>query len=187
MSELAPEITFDLQPSDRRVPAGVRAALLQSPGFGQVFTDHMISLRWSSGRGWYGGKLEPYGPIVLDPATAVLHYAQEVFEGLKAYRQESGSIVAFRPHMNAARFRKSAVRMAMPELPEEAFVQALELLVAHDKDWVSADPNHSLYLRPMMIATTPTLGVRRPASDYRFLVIASPSGLFFTNGIKPVK
>src|SRR5215469_11065752 len=170
MSELAPEITFDLQPSDRRVPAGVRAALLQSPGFGQVFTDHMISLRWSSGRGWYGGKLEPYGPIVLDPATAVLHYAQEVFEGLKAYRQESGSIVAFRPHMNAARFRKSAVRMAMPELPEDVFVHALELLVTQDKEWVPASTTHSLYLRPFMIATTPALGVSKPADAYLFTV-----------------
>jgi len=186
MSELAPEITFDLQPSDRRVPAGVRAALLQSPGFGQVFTDHMISLRWSSGRGWYGGKLEPYGPIVLDPATAVLHYAQEVFEGLKAYRQESGSIVAFRPHMNAARFRKSAVRMAMPELPEDVFVHALELLVTQDKEWVPASTTHSLYLRPFMIATTPALGVSKPADAYLFTVIASPSASIFSGGLRTV-
>jgi branched-chain amino acid aminotransferase len=187
MNGLTPEITFDLHLSERRVPDDVRAKMLESPGFGQVFTDHMISLIWSGDRGWHDGKLMPYGPLSLAPSTAVLHYAQEIFEGLKAYRQESGSIVAFRPYANAARFRRSAARMAMPELPEETFVQAIELLVAQDKDWVSANPNHSLYLRPLMIATTPTLGVRRPASDFRFLIIASPSGMFFTGGVKPVK
>jgi branched-chain amino acid aminotransferase len=187
MNGLTPEITFDLQPSERRVPDDVRAKMLESPGFGQVFTDHMVSLSWSDDRGWHDGKLMPYGPLSLDPSTAVFHYAQEIFEGLKAYRQESGSIVAFRPYSNAARFRRSAARMAMADLPEEAFVQAIELLVAQDKEWVSADPNHSLYLRPMMIATTQGIGVRRPASDFRFLVIASPSGMFFTGGVQPVK
>jgi branched-chain amino acid aminotransferase len=178
----APEITFDLRKSDRCVPDAVRAAMLESPGFGQVFTDHMISLRWSTDRGWHHGKLEPYGPLVLDPATAVLHYAQEIFEGMKAYRQESGPIVIFRPYENAARFRRSAARMAMPELPEEAFVQAIELLVTQDKDWVPASTSQSLYLRPFMIATTPTLGVGRPAGNFLFMVIASPSGMVFSGG-----
>lgn len=187
MNGLTPEITFDLQLSEHLVPDDVRAKLLQSPGFGQVFTDHMASLIWSADRGWHDGKLMPYGPLSLDPSTAVFHYAQEIFEGLKAYRQESGSVVTFRPYANAARFRRSAARMAMPELPEETFVQAVELLVAQEKDWVSADPNNSLYLRPMMIATTPALGVHRPASDFRFLVIASPSGKFFSGGDRPVK
>src|SRR5450432_3530852 len=172
--------------SDHRVPAAARDAMLVSPGFGQVFTDYMISLRWSSDRGWHDGKLEPYGPLVLDPATAVLHYSQEIFEGLKAYRQESGPIVAFRPQENAARFRRSAVRMAMPELPEDAFLHAIELLVTHDKDWVPVNPEQSLYLRPFMIATTPHLGVGRPAQSYQFLVIASPAGLVFTGGIRAV-
>jgi branched-chain amino acid aminotransferase len=188
MNGLTREIRFDLQPSERRVPDDVRAKMLESPGFGQVFTDHMVSLSWSEKHDWHDGKLMPYGPLTLDPSTAVFHYAQEIFEGLKAYRQESGAIAAFRPYSNAARFRRSAIRMAMPELPEEAFVHAIELLVAQDKDWVSANPNHSLYLRPLMIATTPALGVRRPASDFRFLVIASPSGMFFADGgVKPVK
>lgn len=187
MNGLAREISFDIQPSERRVADDVRAKMLESPGFGKVFTDHMVSLSWSEEHGWHDGKLVPYGPLTLDPSTAVLHYAQEIFEGLKAYRQESGAIVAFRPHSNAARFRRSSVRMAMPELPEETFVQAIELLVAQDKDWVSANPSHSLYLRPMMFATTPALGVRRPASDFMFMVIASPSGMFFTGGVKPVK
>ena len=187
MNGLTPEITFDLQPSGQRVPHDVRAKMLESPGFGQIFTDHMMSLTWSEDQGWHDGKLMPYGPLSFDPSTAVFHYGQEIFEGLKAYRQESGSIVTFRPYMNAARFRGSAVRMAMPELPEETFVQAIELLVAQDKDWVSANPDHSLYLRPMMIATTPALGVRRPASDFMFLLIASPSGMFFGAGVNPVK
>ena len=181
-----PEISFDLHPSDHRVPAAARDAMLESPGFGLVFTDHMISLRWSADRGWHDGKLQPYGPLVLDPATAVLHYAQEIFEGLKAYRQESGPIVMFRPDANAARFRRSAVRMAMPELPEEAFVHAIELLVTHDRDWVPANSEQSLYLRPFMIATTPALGVGRPSSAYQFLVIASPSGMIFSGGIRAV-
>ncbi len=182
-----PEITFDLRTSDRCVPDAVRAAMLESPGFGQVFTDHMITLRWSADLGWHDGRLEPYGPLVLDPATAVFHYGQEIFEGIKAYRQESGPIVTFRPFANAARFRRSAARMAMPELPEDAFVQALELLVTQDKEWVPGSTAQSLYLRPFMIATTPTLGVGKPASSYLFLVIASPSGMVFSgDGVRAV-
>jgi branched-chain amino acid aminotransferase len=180
------EITFDLLTSDRCVPDAVRAAMLESPGFGQVFTDHMITLRWSQDLGWHDGKLEPYGPLVLDPATAVLHYAQEIFEGMKAYRQESGPIVTFRPHANAARFRASAARMAMPQLPEETFVEAIELLVTQDKDWVPASTSQSLYLRPFMIATTVALGVGKPAGSYLFAVIASPSGGVFTGGLRAV-
>ncbi len=182
-----PAINFDLHTSEQRVPDEVRANLLESPGFGQVFTDHMVSLRWSTDRGWHDGKLEPYGPLVLDPATTVLHYSQEIFEGLKAYRQDAGPIVAFRPDANAARFRRSAVRMAMPELPEEAFVQAIELLVSHDKEWVPANSEQSLYLRPFMIATTAALGVGKPAGSYLFLVIASPSGSVFAgSGVRAV-
>jgi len=175
-------IGFDLHPREQRVPDEVRDSLLASPGFGQVFTDHMITLRWSTDRGWHGGKLEPYGPLVLDPATAVFHYSQEIFEGLKAYRQDAGPIVAFRPFANAARFRRSAARMAMPELPDDAFVQAIELLVSHDRDWVPASAEQTLYLRPFMIATTAALGVGQPAGSYLFLVIASPSGSVFAGG-----
>jgi len=181
-ASLASPITFDLHVSEHRVPDDVRASLLEAPGFGQLFTDHMVSLRWSAERGWHDGKLEPYGPLVLDPASAVLHYSQEIFEGLKAYRQESGPIVTFRPYANAARFRRSAARMAMPELPDDAFVQAIELLVSHDREWVPAAPDQSLYLRPFMISTTVALGVSRPADAYLFLLIASPSGGIFTGG-----
>src|ERR1700721_3545346 len=124
-SNLDTEIQFEIPPSQARVPAAERARRLEAPGFGQVFTDHMITLRWTAERGWHDGKLEPYGPFSFDPATAVFHYGQELFEGLKAYRQASGSIVMFRPRSNAARFNASCRRMAMPELPEDAFVRGL--------------------------------------------------------------
>jgi len=179
-------IDFDIRLSGHQVPAAEREALLQAPGFGQIFTDHMITLRWSAGRGWHDGRLEPYGPFTLDPATAVFHYSQEFFEGLKAYRRPDGSIVLFRPDANAARFNMTARRMAMPELPEETFIRALELLVTTDRDWVPAGDGKSLYLRPFMIATQHTLGVNRPSSEYLFCVIASPAASYFSGGPKPV-
>jgi branched-chain amino acid aminotransferase len=179
-------IDFDIRPSGHPVPDAEREAMLRSPGFGQVFTDHMITLRWSAEHGWHDGRLEPYGPLTLDPATAVFHYAQEFFEGLKAYRQENGSIAMFRPDANAARFNRSARRMAMPELPEETFVRALELLVTQDRDWVPGGEGNSLYLRPFLIATQPGLGVNHPSNQYLFCVIASPAAAYFTGGIKPV-
>jgi branched-chain amino acid aminotransferase len=181
------EIGFALRPSGHPAAAQERDRLLAAPGFGQVFTDHMVTARWHTDLGWHDGRLEPYGPIVLEPATSVFHYGQEIFEGLKAYRQASGPIVAFRPHSNAARFNASAVRMAMPELPEPAFIRAIELLVAQDRDWVPTAEGHSLYLRPFMIATHPGLGVSRPSPSYLFTVIASPVGPYFGDGpIKPV-
>src|SRR6202142_1955961 len=180
------EIDFEIHPSQARVPAAERARILAAPGFGQVFTDHMITLRWSAERGWHDGKLEPYGPFALDPATSVFHYGQELFEGLKAYRQASGSVVMFRPQANAARFNAGARRMAMPELPEEAFLRALELLVAQDREWIPEGEGNSLYLRPFMIATQRGLGVNHPSDEYLFCVIASPAASYFTGGIKPV-
>ena len=173
------EIAFEIHPSQARVPAAERERILAAPGFGQVFTDHMITLRWSAERGWHDGKLEPYGPFALDPATAVFHYAQELFEGLKAYRQDSGSIVMFRPQANAARFNTGARRMAMPELPEETFLRALELLVTQDKEWIPRGEGNSLYLRPFMIATQRGLGVNHPSDSFLFCVIASPAASYF--------
>jgi branched-chain amino acid aminotransferase len=183
---LANEIDFEIHPSQTPVPDAERARILEAPGFGQVFTDHMITLRWTEQRGWHDGKLEPYGPFTLDPATAVFHYGQELFEGLKAYRQDSGSIVMFRPQANAARFNAGCRRMAMPELPEETFIRALELLVTQDREWIPDGEGNSLYLRPFMIATARGLGVNHPSSEYMFCVIASPAASYFGAG-KTVK
>jgi branched-chain amino acid aminotransferase len=178
-------IEFDIRPTGHPVPDAEREAVLASPGFGQVFTDHMITLRWSTERGWHDGRLEPYGPFTFDPATMVFHYAQEFFEGLKAYRQEGGSITLFRPDANAARFNRSARRMAMPELPEPTFVRALELLVTQDREWVPAGEGNSLYLRPFLIATQRGLGVNHPSSEYLFCVIASPAASYFGGSGRP--
>jgi branched-chain amino acid aminotransferase len=177
---------FDSQMSDQRASSAERARLLAAPGFGQVFTDHMISIRWDQERGWHEARLQPYGPLTLDPATQVFHYAQELFEGLKAYRRADGTIVTFRPYANAARFNRSCLRMAMPPLPEDTFVRALELLVSTDHEWVPTAEGHSLYVRPFMIATHRGLGVNSPSSSYQFIVIASPSAAYFTGGVKPV-
>ncbi|HEY2552898.1 MAG TPA: branched-chain amino acid aminotransferase [Streptosporangiaceae bacterium] len=180
------DISFTLRPGQGR-PAEERDQLLVNPGFCQIFTDHMVTIQWSAEHGWHDAELVPYGPFSLDPATAVLHYAQEIFEGLKAYRQASGPIVAFRPQRNAARFNLSAARMAMPQLPETAFIQALELLVAQDRDWVPTAEGHSLYLRPFMIATQVGLGVGRPSQTYQFTVIASPAAQVFDGDeVRPV-
>jgi branched-chain amino acid aminotransferase len=175
-------LSFEVRPSQSRVPDAERARILQAPGFGQVFTDHMVTARWTREQGWHDGRLEPYGPFTLDPATAVFHYAQEFFEGLKAYRADSGSVVMFRPQANAARFNTGARRMAMPELPEESFLEALELLVSADKDWVPSGEGNSLYLRPFMIATQRGLGVNSPSGEYLFCAIASPAASYFGAG-----
>ncbi|REF35246.1 branched-chain amino acid aminotransferase [Thermasporomyces composti] len=166
-------------------PAERRREILANPGFGKFFTDHMITARWTPERGWHDAVLRPYGPFSLDPATAVFHYAQEIFEGLKAYRHSDGSIWTFRPDVNAARFQRSARRMALPELPVEDFVGALDLLIQTDQDWVPSGGEKSLYLRPFMFASEPFLGVR-PAQDVTFAVIASPAASYFAAGVKPV-
>jgi branched-chain amino acid aminotransferase len=179
-------IEFDIRPSGHPVPEADRDEVLRAPGFGSVFTDHMITIRWDAASGWHDARLEPYGPFTLEPATAVFHYAQEFFEGLKAYRLQNGSIAMFRPEANAARFNSSASRMAMPELPVDTFIRALELLVTQDRDWVPSGEGNSLYLRPFMIATQRGLGVNHPSSEYLFCVIASPAASYFASGVKPV-
>ncbi|MFT3661935.1 MAG: branched-chain amino acid aminotransferase [Gordonia sp. (in: high G+C Gram-positive bacteria)] len=168
------------------VSEGRRAEILESPGFGNHFTDHMVTVDYDAGQGWHRAKVTPYGPIALDPAAMVLHYAQEIFEGLKAYRQPDGTIAAFRPEANAERFNNSARRLAMPELPVEDFLGGLRALLAVDHGWVpAAGGEESLYLRPFLFATEPSLGVR-PSKQYRFVVIASPAGAYFAGGVKPV-
>ncbi|NLS10195.1 branched-chain amino acid aminotransferase [Nesterenkonia sp. MY13] len=159
---------------------------LANPGFGTQFTDHMVTVEWTEDGGWQNAKVEPYGPISLDPAASVLHYASEIFEGMKAYRHSDGSIYTFRPEQNAARFNRSAKRMALPEIPEDLFVQSLEQLLAKDKAWVPGGEGESLYLRPYSFATEAFLGVR-PSKEVRYMVIASPAGNFFGGELKPVK
>ena len=167
-------------------PAARRAEIVADPGFGRYFTDHMVTIRWTAGEGWHDPAVVPYGPLSFDPATMVLHYGQEIFEGLKAYRQPDGSIATFRPEANAARFRRSAARMAMAELPEELFLASLTELVSVDREWVAASGGEeSLYLRPFMLGTEVGLGVR-PSNEYLYSVIASPAGAYFATGVKPV-
>ncbi len=164
-----------------------RAAILEAPGFGTHFTDHMVRIDWTETDGWSQGQVLPYGPLSLDPATAALHYGQEIFEGLKAYRQPDGSIATFRPDANAARFQRSARRLAMAELPAQLFVESLQALAEIDHEWVPDDPAESLYFRPFMIATEVGLGVNKPSGSYTYLLIASPAGAYFAGGVQPVK
>ncbi|PDQ35620.1 MAG: branched chain amino acid aminotransferase [Candidatus Lumbricidophila eiseniae] len=166
-------------------PASEREDILVNPGFGVSFTDHMIDICWSEKGGWHRPRVMPYGPISLDPAAAVFHYAQEIFEGLKAYRHADGSIWTFRPEMNAARLQRSARRLALPELPTEVFLESLRHLLAVDAAWVPGAPETSLYLRPFMIAKEAFLGVRA-AKKVGFYIIASPAGAYFSGGVKPV-
>ena len=164
------------------------AEILADPGFGTHFTDHMFTVEWTPSEGWHGARIEPYGPLTLDPATAVLHYAQETFEGMKAYRHPDGSVWSFRPDQNGARMARSSQRLAFPELPVDDFVAAVDALVAVDERWVpdASTGEKSLYIRPFMIATETFLGVR-PSQHVTFMVIASPAGAYFKGGVKPVR
>ena len=178
-------LDFEIRPNPQPVADVDRAALLANPGFGRVFTDHMVTIRYAEGKGWYEPRVEARAPIPMDPASAVLHYAQEIFEGLKAYRMPDGGVSMFRPDANARRFTASAQRMAMPAPPESAFLESLRQIIAIDRAWIPQDEDGSLYLRPFQFASEVFLGVR-PAMEYLYVVIASPVGAYFTGGIKPV-
>ena len=171
-------VSFRFEPNPRPMDAAERAQRLADPVFGRVHTDHMAIARYSSDRGWHDAKITSRGPLSLDPATSVLHYAQEIFEGMKAYRHPDGSVALFRPEANARRFVKSAQRMAMPELPEAMFLEGVRSLVRADQDWVPNDEYGSLYLRPFMFANEVVLGVK-PSAEYLFIVLASPAGRYF--------
>jgi branched-chain amino acid aminotransferase len=176
-------LKFEVQPAAKPTPDADRAAKLVDPGFGRVFTDHMAIVRYDQAKGWHDARVESRANFPLDPATAVLHYAQEIFEGLKAYKRDNG-INLFRPDANARRFRNSAERMAMAPLPEDVFIEAVEQLVRIDCAWVPGGEG-SLYLRPFMIANEVFLGVK-PSAEYIFAVIASPVGSYFKGGPAPV-
>lgn len=154
--------------------------------FGKQFSDRMFIMEYATGRGWHSARIQPYGPFVLDPAAMVFHYAQEIFEGLKAFRREDGSVNLFRPADNVARFNRSARRMCMPEVDEAFFLDALKQLIRLESDWVPRSSGTSLYIRPTMIATEPMLGVR-PADQYYCYVILSPVGAYYKGGLAPVK
>src|SRR4051795_3372535 len=162
------------------------AEILADPGFGTHFTDHMFTVEWTPDAGWHAARVTPYGPLTLDPATAVLHYAQEIFEGMKAYRHDDGSVWTFRPEANAERMVRSSRRLALPALDPHDFVRAVDAIVEVDQRWVP-DPagEKSLYIRPFMIATEKFLGVR-PSQHVTFMVILSPAGAYFKGGVKPV-
>ena len=157
----------------------------QPLGFGKIFTDHMFVMNYTEGKGWHDARIVPYANLSLAPSAMVFHYGQEMFEGLKAYKGEDGSVYLFRPDMNAKRANNSNKRLVIPELPEEDFVDAIKAVVDVDRDWIPTDPGTSLYIRPFIIATDEFLGVA-PSKTYLFIVILSPSGAYYESGLEPV-
>ncbi|RKR73634.1 branched-chain amino acid aminotransferase [Frondihabitans australicus] len=178
-------LQFELTPTPAARADAEREAMLADPGFGKYFTDHMVQIEWTVDEGWHDAAVVPYGPLSLDPAASVFHYAQEIFEGIKAYRHADGSVWTFRPDANGHRLQRSAERLALPKLAVEDFVESLKQLVAVDEKWVPSADETSLYLRPFMIATESFLGVRA-AHRVGYYVIASPAGAYFTGGVAPV-
>lgn len=172
---------FQIEPNAAPVPADERRARIAQPVFGRVFTDHMAMVRYTEGSGWHDAKVMARGPIALDPATAVLHYAQEIFEGMKAYRLTDGGLAMFRPEANAQRFNASAQRMAMPAIPQDLFIEACTQVVRIDRAWFPDVDGGALYLRPFMFASEAFLGVK-PSSEYLFVVIAASVGGYFKAG-----
>lgn len=171
-------------PSAHPLSDAERAARMVNPAFGRIFTDHMVVIPYRDGK-WQQGELKAYGPLMLDPSASSLHYGQAIFECYKAFAQPDGSIKTFRPEQNAERFNRSAARLAMPAIPVELFLEAGDALIAQDRNWVPKNTGESLYMRPLMIATDPYLGVR-PSEEYLFVLFASPAGAYFPKGVKPV-
>lgn len=155
-------------------------------GFGTYFTDHMFIVDYEEGKGWHQPRIVPYQPIVLDPAAKVFHYGQTIFEGLKAYKTEDGRILLFRPDQNVLRLNRSNERLSVPAIDESIVLNALQQLIAVDQDWVPSEPGTSLYIRPFVIATQPALGVS-PSTHYHFMIIMSPVGAYYSEGVNPVK
>ena len=154
--------------------------------FGTIFTDHMFVMNYEKGKGWFDPRVVPYQPISLEPSAMVFHYGQEMFEGLKAYRADDGRALLFRPDMNAKRTNNTNKRLCIPEIPVEDFIQAVQAVVKVDEAWIPNKPGTSLYIRPFIIATDPFLGVR-PSDTYLFIIILSPVGAYYPEGLNPVK
>lgn len=177
--------SFAVDTATRRTAPDQRAAILAAPGFGQSFSDHMVTIDWTRERGWHDGTLQAYGPLSLEPGTQLFHNGQAIFEGFKAYRQQDGGVAAFRPEANAARFARSAARLSLPPLPVADFLAATDLLIQTDSDWIPDAAEASLYIRPFMFAREVGLAVR-PANAVRCVVIASPAGPYFSSGPTPL-
>ena len=169
---------INLNPNPNPLPDAERDEKIAAGGFGKYYTDNMVTIDWSEAEGWSEAQLNAYGPITLDPATAVFHYGQEIFEGMKAYSQLDGSISLFRPDANAIRFARSAARLALPELSVEEFIETITTLVKQDRKWVPKKVGESLYIRPFMFATEVGLGVR-PSNRAKYVLIATPAGAYF--------
>ncbi|KEG16791.1 branched-chain amino acid aminotransferase [Bartonella bacilliformis] len=185
MDSLLSSLPFKIERHPSPLSDEKREKILKNPGFGQFFTDHMSVIQWTEKKGWYNATISQYKPLEINPASTILHYAQGVFEGLKAYRAKDGRILLFRPDVNAQRFMESAKRLAMPELPQNIFLDTINRLVKIDQKWVSDHPNASLYLRPFMFGNEGFLGIR-PSREYIFCIIASPVELYFTGKEKPI-
>lgn len=185
MMSLGAAPTFAFEPSAEMVAVDERARRLVDPGFGRVFTDHMAIIRYSEDKGWHDPRITARQPLQMDPGAAVLHYAQEIFEGMKAYYRPNGGAALFRPDANARRFNASARRLAMPELPEELFLESVRALVRTEKAWIPANEDGALYLRPFMFASEVFLGVK-PSHEYVYMVVASSVGAYFKGGAPSV-
>ncbi len=172
------KINLTAQPKAKPAPG-------QKLGFGKIFTDHMFIMNYTEGKGWHDARIEPFHDITLSPAAMVYHYGQEMFEGLKAYKNENGEVFLFRPDMNAKRTNATNDRLVIPQIPVEDFVQAVSAVVDVDRDWIPTEPGTSLYIRPFIIATDEFLGVA-PSKTYLFMVILSPSGAYYESGLAPV-
>lgn len=155
-------------------------------GFGKIFTDHMFVMEYTAGKGWHDPRIEPYAPISLDPSAMIFHYGQGIFEGLKAYKTKDGRVLLFRPEKNIARANVSNERLSIPPLDEDFVLEALKMLIDFEKDWIPTAPGTSLYIRPFIIATDANLGVK-PSSSYLFMIILSPVGAYYPEGLNPVK
>lgn len=177
---MALEIKKELTTSPKPKPVDETAL-----GFGNIFTDHMFLMNYDAGLGWHNARIVPHGPIFLDPAAMCLHYGQEIFEGLKAYRTEDDTIQLFRPEMNFKRMNSSCERLVIPPIDEDFCLESLKELLALEKDWVPHTEGASLYIRPFIIAADPHLGVH-PAQHYLYLVVLSPSGAYYSTGLEPV-
>ena len=175
------EIKLELTKNPKEKPADQSKL-----GFGRIFTDHMYVMDYHEGQGWHDPKIIPYQPISLEPSAMVFHYAQEMFEGLKAYHTQDGRVLLFRPDRNIQRAENSCKRLCIPPVPQDDFLNALKTLVRVEKDWIPTAPGTSLYIRPFIIATDESLGVH-PSHSYKFIIILSPSGAYYASGLNPVK